>query len=157
MKLSRTLVRRGVVTGLGLGLLPKMPGTWGTLGAFPLVYVFGLAGDWNYMGLTLVMVVIAIWAAHVESVESGRHDSPDIVIDEVVGYLVAMTWLPFEPWVVLTTFCIFRLLDVIKPPPISWLDKKIKGGVGIVADDILAGIFTNILAHWIFQTGLMPW
>ncbi len=73
------------------------------------------------------------------------HDSQEVVIDEVVGYLVAFTWLPMNWTSVVTAFVLFRALDIVKPFPISWLDRKVKGGLGTVVDDLAAGLVANII------------
>ena len=144
------MVSKGVIgflaTAGGLGKAPKAPGTVGTLAALPLVPLFALGGEFFYMGATGLMVVVAIFIAHsYENLFEVEHDPKEVVIDEVVGYLVAMTWLPLTWQSFLGAFVVFRFFDAVKPYPISVIDKKIDGGLGIVADDLAAGIVTNFL------------
>ena len=77
----------------------------------------------------------------------GQEDPGVIVIDEVVGFMVAMAFLPAKLWVVVIAFVIFRLLDILKPPPVDWIEQRFKGGVAIVADDVVAGLLTNAVVH----------
>ena len=127
-----------------LGKAPIAPGTVGTLGAFPLALVFAFLGPVGYMIATLLFAGFAIWVAQAYEKQAVSHDASEIVIDEVAGGVIAFTWL--NTWqAFLTAFLIFRLLDALKPPPIGWADKKIKGGVGVVADDLIAGILTSLV------------
>ena len=68
-------------------------------------------------------------------------------LDEVAGFVVAMAFLPVKLWVVVIAFAIFRLLDILKPPPIDWIERRFKGGIAIVADDVVAGLLTNAVVH----------
>ncbi len=136
---------RRLVTWFGFGNLPKVPGTWGTLGAIPLVWVFSLMGPWGYMLATFFFVILSIQLCEWYGKQTKSEDPSEVVIDEVAGFLVAMTWIPLTPMAFLIGFLVFRFFDIVKPFPISYFDKKVKGGVGVVADDVVAGIFTNIL------------
>lgn len=134
-----------IVTWFGLGRLKPGPGTWGTLGAIPLVVLFNFLGPMGYLVATFVSAVGAILACHFYQQTREGHDHQEIVIDEVVGFCVTMAWVPLTLPYILAGFVLFRLLDILKPPPISWADKKIKGGVGVVADDLIAGIIANMI------------
>ncbi len=135
-----------------LGLSPKAPGTVGTLGALPLVYFFFLLRPtvYVYMGVVFAFVALAILICVAYEKFYNTHDPKEIVIDEVVGFLVAITWLPISWQSVTLAFVVFRFFDIVKPFPIGWIDKNIKSGAGVVADDVLAGIFTNIILQWIY-------
>jgi len=85
------------------------------------------------------------WVAHKAEKILGRKDPGQVVIDEVCGMAVALWGLPLTPFFAVGGFALFRLFDIIKPFPIRWFDRRIKGGVGIMLDDVIAGIFTNIL------------
>ena len=87
--------------------------------------------------------VIALCVEH----QLGQKDAGVIVIDEVAGFVVAMAFLPVKLWVVVIAFAIFRLLDILKPPPIDWIERRFKGGIAIVADDVVAGLLTNAVVH----------
>lgn len=129
-----------------------MPGTFGTLGAIPLVWIFIRLGEMNYLFATLCFVVLSIWVAHLyESEIAGAHDTPEVVIDEVAGFLVAMAWIPFTLKWIGVAFFLFRLFDILKPFPISWVDRKVLGGVGAVADDLLAGIASSVILQFLVQ------
>lgn len=92
----------------------------------------------------------AIFVAQLYQREHGGADPQEVVIDEVAGFVVAMTWIPltWQSWVI--GFTLFRVLDIFKPPPIGWADRRIPGGVGVVADDLLAGIMANVVLQILF-------
>ncbi len=133
-----------IVTVGGVGTLPKAPGTWGTLAAIPIWYLFTRGSPNLYLVLTIATIFFAVFASHRYELENESHDSQEIVIDEVAGFLVTMTWLPVNMYYLGAGFILFRLLDALKPWPISYLDKNIKGGYGVVMDDIAAGLIANI-------------
>ncbi len=143
----------GLAIWFGCGLSPKAPGTVGTLGAIPLLYLLSPLPVYYYMAATLVFVVITMVVAHFYETD-GAHDSPEFVMDEVAGFLVTMAWVPFTWTGVLAGFALFRLLDIWKPFPISYIDKNMPGGVGTVADDLLAGIIANIALQLAMQYGV---
>lgn len=144
-----------LATWFGCGRSPWAPGTVGTLGAIPVVWLFQRWGDMPYMYATFAFTVFAIMVAHLYEMEIAKeHDLPEVVIDEVAGFLVTMVWLPMTwQWVALG-FVVFRIFDALKPWPISWLDKHIQGGVGVVADDLAAGIVSSILLQYAYQNHL---
>lgn len=102
------------------------------------------------MGLTLLVLVLAIIACDVHEQDSGDHDSQRVVIDEVVGYLVAVTWLPFTWQSFVAAFLLFRVLDIWKPLFIGLLDRKISGGIGTVIDDLAAGLVVNMILQVVY-------
>ena len=130
--------------GFGSGLAPFAPGTFGTLMAVPLYLVMSKLPLAGYLLVTLVVCVVGVWICGRSSEKLGVHDHSGIVWDEFAGYFITMilappTWL----WVVIG-FALFRLFDIWKPWPISFLDKKVHGGLGIMIDDVVAGIFAMI-------------
>jgi phosphatidylglycerophosphatase A len=126
--------------GFGSGLLPKAPGTWGTLAAIPLYLLLAPLPLAAYVGITLIALLVGIWACGRTGAELGVHDHSAIVWDEVVGFLIAMTAAPAGwPWL-LAGFALFRLFDIWKPWPIGWVDSRVKGGLGVMLDDVLAGL-----------------
>jgi phosphatidylglycerophosphatase A len=127
--------------GFGSGLLPKAPGTAGTLAAIP-VYLLVQPLAWpSYLALTAVLFVAGIAICAHTAARLGVHDHPGIVWDEIVGYLVTMTLAPAGwPWIA-TGFVLFRFFDVLKPWPIRWCDRQVHGGFGIMLDDLIAGAF----------------
>lgn len=134
-----------LATLFGIGHIQTAPGTWGTLAAVPVAVLFASAGPFAFMGLTLLVLVLAIIACEVHEQDSGDHDSKTVVIDEVVGYLVAVTWLPFTWQSFLAAFLLFRIFDIWKPLFIGLLDRKVSGGIGTVIDDLAAGLVVNVI------------
>ena len=133
--------------GFGSGLSPWAPGTAGTLMAIPLYCVLV---DWNLLQYTVAVAIAAllgIWICGAASRELGVHDHSGIVWDEFVGYWITMWAVPFDwIWVVIGFF-VFRVFDVAKPWPISWVDRQVHGGLGILADDLLAGVMSCATLH----------
>ena len=136
--------------GLGSGLSPKAPGTAGTLVAVPLVLAIQNLPLMVYGLITLLVTVIGIWICSYTSRKLNVHDHPGIVIDEVAGLLITMFAVPSGWQWMLAGFVLFRFFDVLKPWPISWMDKNIEGGLGIMLDDVAAGLVSLALlqAYW---------
>lgn len=137
-----------LATGFGVGLLPFAPGTWGSL--------IGLAIWWfgfslldplvAALGIGLSVVLATALLTHVcRRFELG--DESALVLDEIAGQWVALLFLPRELWVLVAGFVLFRLLDIAKPWPISKIDREIKGGVGVMLDDLLAGVLVCAALH----------
>lgn len=136
--------------------MPKAPGTFGTLLGIPLVMLFMRFGDFGYMVATLAFTVASIFIAELHERQLGTHDASEIVIDEVAGFLVTMTWLPNTWQAYVGGFLCFRFFDAIKPFPINLVDEKIKGGLGVVADDLVAGVIANIILQILYtKSGLL--
>ena len=138
-----------LATGCYLGLIPKAPGTFGTLLGIPLSYLFLSLGEYGYYIATLLFIFLSIVIAELYDRTLKEHDHQTIVIDEVAGYLVAFIGLPFQIFWIVLAFLLFRFFDVLKPFPINRLD-RIKGGLGIVLDDLGAGLITNIILQILF-------
>ena len=139
--------QRWVAFGFGSGLLPVAPGTAGTLIGIPVVILFQFLPTTVMLLGVLLIVLLSVWLSGVVTRQIGIEDHPSIVIDEIAGYVVAMTMIPLTWWTVTVGFVIFRLFDVYKPPPANWLDRNCTGGFGITADDVVAGIYTNLILH----------
>ena len=139
--------QRWVAFGFGSGLSPLAPGTAGTLIGIPVVIFFQFLPTVVALIGTLLIVLISVWLAGVVTRQIGIEDHPSIVIDEIAGYVLAMTMIPLTWWTVTAGFLIFRLLDIYKPPPAGWLDCNCTGGFGITADDVVAGIYANMIMH----------
>ncbi|MEM7056796.1 MAG: phosphatidylglycerophosphatase A [Pseudomonadota bacterium] len=143
------------VTFFGVGRLPWAPGTWGSMAAIPLAYGLHWGGGfWAVFAVTLVAIFGGVWAT--KFYLAGQQDDPsEVVIDEVAGMMVALWPLsfmlnfrdvdphifPWPGWV--GGFVLFRLLDILKPPPIRWLDRPTPWGV--MLDDIAAGAITGLI------------
>lgn len=142
---SLVKIAKLIATFGGIGRLPKAPGTWGSLAALPLAVGLSYLGPLFYMAFVVFLFPIALWAAETYENTAGSHDSQEIVIDEVLGVLITLVWLPMTWQVILLGFVIFRVLDIFKPFPIGLIDQKVQGGLGVIADDVVAGIIASIV------------
>jgi len=131
--------------GLGAGLAPKAPGTVGTLMALPLYWLMHGMELSHYLASVAVLFVSGVWVCDYAAGKLGVHDHPAIVFDEIVGFLVTMIAVPASWPMVVAGFVLFRLFDALKPWPISWCDRNLHGGFGIMFDDILAGVASAAL------------
>ena len=131
--------------GFGSGLSPKMPGTMGTVVAVVLFLLLPTL-DWKiYSAIVIVSFLIGIGLCDYTAKALNVHDHPGIVWDEIVGYFITMFMVP-KTWLwILVGFVLFRLFDIWKPWPISVADKRLRGGLGIMLDDVIAGIFALII------------
>lgn len=127
-----------------LGYSPVAPGTVGTLGAVILFYLISGFSSLFYLFFVVALIIFSIWVSAIARMRLGDSDPSSIVIDEVCGFLVTMFLI--HPTMVNITvgFLLFRFFDILKPPPIK-RSETLSGGVGIVADDVLAGIYANVL------------
>ena len=135
-----------LATGFGSGFSPVAPGTAGTLVAVPLGYfvTVTLAAGPVLQALVIVLLsALAIWSAGVTALRLGLKDPGQIVIDEIAGYFVSLAFLPAGWTTLAAAFVFFRLFDILKPPPCRRAE-ALPGGVGIVADDLLAGVYANL-------------
>lgn len=139
--------RQLLALGLGAGLVPRAPGTAGTVAAIPLVWAMSGLPLSLYLGLTLAAFVFGCWICGVTARAVGVHDHPSIVWDEVVGLLITCIAVPATAFNLTMAFLLFRIFDVIKPWPISVLDRRLTGGFGIMLDDALAAVFALALLH----------
>jgi phosphatidylglycerophosphatase A len=139
--------------GLGSGAVPKAPGTFGTLAAVPLWYLLAQTALPVYLALILIAFVIGIWLCGRTSRDLGVHDHGGIVWDEFVGYWITMIAVPVD-WIwALLGFILFRLFDILKPWPIGPVDRRVHGGLGIMLDDVLAGVMAAVVLQgliWLF-------
>ncbi|VAW56186.1 Phosphatidylglycerophosphatase A [hydrothermal vent metagenome] len=133
-----------ISVGFGTGLMPKAPGTFGTLAAIPLYFAMSDLSLWSYLLITALVTVAGIYLCAYTSNALGVHDHGGIVIDEIAGYLITMIAVPFDWLWMIVGFLLFRFFDILKPWPISWIDKHVHGGLGIMLDDVLAGVFSLI-------------
>ena len=134
-----------LATGFYVGRIPLAPGTFGSLMGLPFCFLFaGIQLPAAMVAVSLI-IALAIWIAGAAAQTIGRPDPGCIVIDEIAGMVVTLIGLPFNPTTVIVGFVLFRILDILKPYPIRLLDKRLRGGVGIVADDVAAGFLANII------------
>lgn len=139
-KISRT-----IATFFGVGYLSPAPGTWGSLAAMPLgVMVLVLLGWQALLALSIFTFFIGIWASDHYARKSGKKDPSEVVIDEVAGQWLTLVFVQTVLWQVVAAFLLFRLFDITKPWLIRRLE-KLPGGLGIMADDMLAGLIAGCL------------
>lgn len=141
--------------GLGSGLSPRAPGTAGSVAAVLPYLLIAALPLWQYAVIVAIAMLAGFWICGEASRRLNVHDHPGIVWDEFVGLWIALFAIP-SGWIwILFGFLLFRFFDVLKPWPISWLDRHVDGGVGIMIDDILAGIMSCVClhtAHWLWIT-----
>lgn len=126
--------------GFGSGLAPKAPGTFGTLAGIPVFLLAASLMPIAYISLVLLMSVAGVYICGKAAKDAGVHDHGAIVWDEIVGFMITMFLIPISWQSLVLGFVLFRLFDIFKPWPISYLDKHCHGGFGIMIDDIVAGI-----------------
>lgn len=139
--------------GFGSGAAPKAPGTFGTLAAVPLYLLLEPLSATAYALMLLVTFVVGIYLCGKTSEDMGVHDHGGIVWDEFVGYWITMFMAPAGWLWIVAGFVLFRFFDIVKPWPIGWADKRVSGGLGIMLDDVLAGI----MAWACLQAGYYGW
>lgn len=140
-------------TGLGVGYIPFAPGTFGTLWGVLLFYLSRNLPWQLTAGAILLFILLSVYCAKQAEEIFGGHDSSRIVIDEIAGYLTAVIAIPFSLKTMVLAFLLFRLFDIVKPYPIRLIDRRWGGGWGVVMDDILAGVFSNLclrLIMWVW-------
>lgn len=136
--------------GLGSGLSPKAPGTFGTIAALP-IYWWLLAdlAPWIFALIVMASFVVGVYICQKTSEDLGVHDHGGIVIDEWVGMWITLFLVPKGIIWMLLGFVLFRFFDIVKPWPIKWLDQHVKGGFGIMIDDVLAGVMAWLVLYGI--------
>lgn len=144
-----------LASGFGAGYVPSAPGTAGTLVAIPIFLVLSSIPFPLYELTIFAFIFFAIWISGEAQKCWGRKDHPRIVIDEITGYLITMLWLPKTTLFIILGFFLFRFFDIAKPPPIRLLE-RVKGGFGVVLDDVLAGVYANIVLQIISYFTLSP-
>lgn len=135
-----------IACGFGSGLVPKAQGTAGSLAALvPWLLLRGLPLS-VWLSIIVLSFALGVWACDVAGRRIGVDDHRSLVWDEFVGQWVALLpalWAPW--WAVIPGFALFRLFDVAKPPPIGWFDRRVKGGFGVMLDDLIAGVFAAVV------------
>jgi phosphatidylglycerophosphatase A len=136
-----------IIATLGFtGYLPYAPGTFGSGLGFILVFIVR-PDDFILILIFLSLFIIGVFTSHNAEKVLGN-DSKHIVIDELCGYLLTVMFLPKSTWYLLAGFVLFRIFDVVKPPPIKRIEEKISGGLGIMFDDVLAAFYSNVLLQF---------
>jgi len=127
------------------GFSPRAPGTVGTAVGILVYLLFSPFPPLVYLLSTGAFLALSCWVSERAEVLLGQKDSPRIVIDEAAGYLITMALLPCTYTTIAGGFLFFRVFDIIKPPPAGWINRQMKGGLGIVLDDAVAGGYANAL------------
>jgi phosphatidylglycerophosphatase A len=133
-------------TWFGVGLLPVMPGTWGSLAALPCAWV--IRSLWGLAALAIacaIAVAVGCWAAGTIAKASGVQDPGAIVIDEVAAQWLVLLAAPLDPPSYAAAFLLFRIFDIWKPWPVRWADRRVPGGLGILLDDLLAAVYAVLV------------
>ncbi len=134
-----------------LGFFPIAPGTIGTFAGILFTFLFSHFPLGIYLLSTATFLVFAAWIAERAEIILSERDSPKIVIDEVIGFLITMILIPFSLGAIFAGFIFFRLFDIIKPPPARRIDRRMKGGWAVILDDAIAGIYANLFMHLILR------
>jgi phosphatidylglycerophosphatase A len=141
----------------GLGYAPVASGTFGTLAGIPAFWLLAQLPPLLWLLTFAALLALSFWAAGAAGQIYGVVDDGRIVIDELVGYLVTVAFLPFAWGTAIAGFLLFRLFDITKPPPARWFDRKVKNGYGVVLDDVAAGLYgavaLRLLLHFWPQLG----
>ena len=139
-----------LAVGFGSGLLKPAPGTWGSMVGALMVYAtnhFVATQSWLFVVVALIVSVVGITICGRTANDIGVHDHGSIVWDEIAGMYVVMAFVPLSAFTLLLGFGLFRLFDIVKPWPIIWLDQHVDGGLGIMLDDIVAGVLAGVLLY----------
>jgi len=137
-------------TGLGAGYPPIAPGTLGTLIAIPIYYFLSEIPSPLYEITLIGFFFLSVWISENAEVFFEKKDDQRIVIDEIVGFLITMLWVPKTLPFIIMGFFLFRFFDILKPFPIRRMEKKLKGGFGVVLDDVMAGVYASVVLHLIY-------
>jgi phosphatidylglycerophosphatase A len=134
-----------MATGFGVGYSPLAPGTLGTLLAIPVYYFLSNISPPIYEITLIGFFFLSVWISENAEIFFGKEDDGRIVIDEMMGFLITMLWVPKTILFVIIGFFLFRFFDILKPFPIRRLERRLKGGFGVVLDDVVAGVYGNII------------
>lgn len=133
-----------LASNLGLGYAPVAPGTVGTLAGLPVFWLLAALPPAGYLLAWTAVTAVAVWAAGRAGRHYGMVDDGRIVIDELAGYLATVALLPWSWTAAGLGFAWFRVFDILKPPPVNWIDRHCKNGFGVVFDDVAAGLYAAL-------------
>ena len=140
-----------LATWFGVGYLPKAPGTWGSLAALPFAWLIAVqAGSIGLIVASLLVFTIGIWSSNVFINLSGHQDPSAVVIDEVAGMWMTLALIPPDITLYAIGFVLFRIVDIFKPWPAGWADRTVKGGFGVMLDDVLAALYSTAVVFALF-------
>lgn len=142
-----------IATGLGTGFMRPASGTWGTLVGIPLVLLLARLNPFWYLMFTAALFFVGVKASTFTEAHYDESDSSKIVIDEIVGYLFTMLLVPITFWNLFWAFFIFRFFDIVKLWPARQIDRGGYGGMGVMADDIAAAAYSNMVVQVLVALG----
>ena len=143
-----------VATVAGIGLLPGAPGSWASLAALPAAWLLlEHLGPLALAAAAILVFALGCWASAAVIRRTGEEDPGPVVIDEVAGQLAALLPAATELWQFALGFVLFRIADIAKPWPVSWADRRVKGGLGVMADDAIAAIYA-LAGLWLAREAL---
>ena len=149
-----------LATGFGVGYSPIAPGTLGTLVAIPVYYFLSNISSPIYEITLIGFFFLSVWISENAEIFFGKKDDQRIVIDEIMGFLITMLWVPKTIRFIIIAFFLFRFFDILKPFPIRHIEKRFKGGFGVVLDDVMAGVYGNIIlqiiSYFTLSSGARP-
>lgn len=145
-----------IATGCGLGHLPKAPGTWASLAALPLAWIIdSVAGRDAIVLAGVALALLGWWAGQIYVDHQRAQDPGEVVIDEIAAQLLVLAVVPLTLFSLAVGFILFRLFDIVKPWPVSWADRHVKGGLGVMLDDLLAAAYAAlvvVLLSWLKES-----
>lgn len=141
-----------LATGCFIGNIPFAPGTFGTLLGLPFCFFLSTIDITLAFACIIIFIIFAIYVAHEAEKLLNKDDPGSIVIDEIAGIMVTLAGLPFDAVMIVLGVIFFRVLDIFKPFPIKHIEARLSGGFGIVFDDVLAGVISNLLLRIIIIT-----
>lgn len=136
-----------IATWFGSGYLQPASGTWGTLASLPLCLLcVSYLNQFWFICVSLILFFIGLWATSLYQKNTKKHDPSEVVVDETTGMMLASIPLYYQfDWImVFVCFTLFRIFDAVKIGPVGWLDRNVNGSLGVMLDDIAAGIMTSI-------------
>jgi phosphatidylglycerophosphatase A len=144
MKIPFQFLSKIVATVFFIGYIPFAPGTFGSLAG--VIFIWAFKPDVPGQVILLITgFVLGVLSSHIVEKDSGTKDSKHIVIDEFVGYMASIIFFPLTAGYIVSAFFLFRFFDILKPPPIRNLERMFSGGIGVMIDDLAAGIITNLI------------
>ena len=140
-----------LASGAFTGFIPFAPGTFGSLLGIIIFYFIAPLPPAIYLLTIITLFFLAVWLAHYGENIFKLKDSPKIVIDEILGCLISISFIPFSLANIIGGFLFFRLFDIIKPPPINLVHQRLSGGWAVVLDDVIAGFCANVILRILNQ------
>lgn len=146
-----------LATWFGVGKFRYAPGSIGSLTALPLAWWLSNSfGSQTLLSVSVILFIIGVWASENYANNIGQPDPSSVVIDEVAGQLFTLSFVTVDLWTLAAGFILFRFFDITKPWPIYLVDRRIKGGFGIMLDDIIAAVFA-IPILYLIEIFILQW